>query len=561
MPDVNEVHRHNPTFTTQCEAASIASVGMDTYQLGVSHFAKHLANAHTIGYMHDTQAHLTNGPNGEQVRAVEMNLFDEDNRGALQQTERNLDLAVNGRGFMVVDSSGSKDTTAEPEHGMKTSGSFQLDSAGYMYDEGGNVLMGARINDDGSINTYSVLSNLERIQVPMMPEQSKATENIGMSGILPADNVQVNDTRETAVDVYDSLGVGHQLLFTWKFLGPRMWHLTVKDSMGATLTQETAAGESWEDDLCAAHNNSMIERRGAIVNFTEDGSYNGSLNADTTEFQDWDRATMELGIVEDILNYAQSLYDQDQSITKLSLMNKTTAYANGKYTCVDNTEKATSDGMLTAMDTGIDAHDALQMGQAEQQSAATYLDDSLTLMLPLFSPTDMPQDIYVTDWLNSTGTEVGSADSTIALDPSMFSLAGTQYHMQTPTQDGAGSSAFKGISIDSDGVLSYEFFGQDSKPGWLIPLIHYPNNNAMLQKSENVLVPTPECGSDYVLAAPKESNMGTMHSKTIVQSNVNEQKALLGSHEMARAAEVNTTVYKIATELDKFIIQMIAQVS
>src|SRR6056300_1745618 len=93
-----EIHRNNPSFTTTTSASMLSSIGMTTYELGVSHFAKHLANVHSQGYMHDNQVHLTNGPNGEAVRAVEMNNFDIANRGPLQNTDRELDVAVNGRG-------------------------------------------------------------------------------------------------------------------------------------------------------------------------------------------------------------------------------------------------------------------------------------------------------------------------------------------------------------------------------------------------------------------------------------------------------------------------------
>ncbi|MEH0001997.1 MAG: flagellar hook-basal body complex protein [Holosporaceae bacterium] len=550
----NETVRSNPSFTTTSDAAMTSAVGMETYEDSLAHFGKHLANLHSLGYMHDTLCHATNGPNGEQVRGIEINNFDDQARGPLHNTERELDIAVNGRGFMIVDASGSVDNNTPIEHGMKTTGSFQLDRDGYIYDEGGNTLLGVPVEDDGSVSPFSLIEHLERIKIPLNPSQADATTNIAFGGILPADNIEVNDVKENAVDVFDSLGVVHQLRFSWTFLAPRIWQLTAQDSQNAKLTQDTINGDSWV-------NTPLGGRGGCIVGFDVNGDYQGTVPTSNAEFQAFDTANLSLDGANSASEYILQKSREEPGITTAALVTATQNHINTTYPATTHPNENTAGLAVANAMTNATLALALQEAETERATYEAAQETAFQALETVLVPSSRPPNVYVTDWRNSEGELVGSSNSTIALDPSAYRLTGNQFIVQTPVQDGMGSTSFKGIDVSSNGIISFEFYGQPSKPAWAIPLIHYPNNNGMVQDTSNVLRPTPECGDFYVLSTPLTSNLGSTEAKTIVQSNVNAQKALLGGHTMARATEVNTTLFKIAVELDKFVIQTIAQIS
>jgi flagellar basal body rod protein FlgG len=77
---------------------------------------------------------------------------------------------------------------------------------------------------------------------------------------------------------------------------------------------------------------------------------------------------------------------------------------------------------------------------------------------------------------------------------------------------------------------------------WLIPLVSYPNNNALEQDSHNLLRPNYDCCEEYVLAQPDKENLGEVHHKTVVGSNVQHQETLVKAHEMATASQNNATL-------------------
>ncbi|TGW14803.1 flagellar hook-basal body complex protein [bacterium NHP-B] len=568
----NEIVRSVPAFCTQGDASDISATGMDVYEEGVAHFAKHLANVETIGYMHDNLCHLTNGPHGETVRGVEMNNFDVSARGPMRHTERELDIGVRGRGFLLVDASGSADESADTLPCAKTTGSFQVDASGYVYDEGGNTLLGKKINNDGTVDPCSLMSDLDRVKMPMTFNQADATENVRFNGILPADNVSLGDTHESAVDVADSLGVGHQFRFTWTFLAPRVWQMTLQDSTNTPVFQDTAGGDSWVDGNNA--DGLFATRGGAVVHFTENGDYSGAVAATDANYVAWDDALRAYEAAKIVNDHATTLLDTNPTMTKADFDAQIAAFALNAYPAKtiapSDTVEYTSSQDIVADLTGVagtigvggpfvNVNAIKAAGTTDITGKQTTLGNTWNTLSPQFTPQSMPPKVFAQGWLNSEGVPVGSADSTIALDPSTMALSGNQYQLQTPEQDGRMAAPFKGISISDTGVISSEFFGQDPKPEWQLFLVNFPNNNAMEQHGRNLLLPTIECGDPYVLSTPLTSNLGATQAKSLVTSNVDDTKTMLGSQKMSMATQMNTTVFKIAVDLDKFIIGMISQ--
>jgi flagellar hook protein FlgE len=362
-------------------------------------------------------------------------------------------LGVDGRGFLVVDSSGSTREDELPEFAMKTTGSFQTDAEDYLHDESGNYLMRIPTKPDGAREPFSLLEHLERVRLPLAPSERLVTKNAWFKGTLPADDVTTDTVKSNAVNVYDSLGVIHQLNFEWQYMAPRVWKLTIEDSEGAVLKQGGIGGISWDD--------------GVIVGFQEDGDYAGTTTTNT-QYQAWHRsrqitqgAQAAVGQIQSIINSEPqtSAQELDQQITKFINVTFPEGQSRSCPAACRGGALATQRGAAQDSPEATDSY--LQQGKTYHtkvlDSAETI---ALTALQASFKPDSQPPAVFAEHWQNNLGDLLGASPSTINLDISKFRAGGNQFAIQPPTQDGASSSAFTGISVDSDGIMSLNFVSQ-----------------------------------------------------------------------------------------------------
>lgn len=123
-----------------------------------------LANANTIGFKEehvDFQKVLTNPPGGAEVTNAEKMYYDT-NQGQLQITDRSLDVALKGSGFLTIQAKSGEEVYSR-------SGSLQISSDRFLVDTAGNYVLG----DQGPISIPAA----KRIEI---------SEN-GIVSILPDD--------------------------------------------------------------------------------------------------------------------------------------------------------------------------------------------------------------------------------------------------------------------------------------------------------------------------------------------------------------------------------------
>lgn len=542
MPNLNQAVAYKSAFHTKGDASHIATTAIEGFGKGVSHFAKHMANANTFGYQHDVQYHVTNGPNGQQMMPIEHNSMDAEARGALETTERALDIGIDGVGWLVLDFSGSIDPGSSPQLGCRSTASMRVDSAGYLRDESGNIMMGGRINPDGTVQDCSLMSDLERIQIPLSPSQARATTMINFAGILPADNVVPGISKSMAVDVFDSLGITHQLDFIGTKMGPpRVWKFEAKDSMGANVTRSD--GGFWADQPDGT-------KGGVLIAFSETGDMLGGLDVADPKYAAWQEADLVVQGSDAIMTFMSQHMAQNPTITVGDLQAACEAQRDKLFT--DNTAKdyeganETITAAFNGLTTGDQASgtDVEKNGQTKNDKYRQARSDAYDVMLPEFKADGIP-DLLVSDWKNSVGAKAGSANSQIKVNISDCKMTGEEYNMESPFQDGCGSAAFDGIEITRDGKIALKFMGQENQPVWQLYLVNFHNNNGLDQGPNNLLSPGAACGT-YTMSSPMSANLGATKAEALVQSNVNTQLTLIGANKMARLAKMSSTLLSIS---------------
>jgi flagellar hook protein FlgE len=172
-------------------------------------------------------------------------------QGSLENSSSATDLAINGKGFfMVQDSSGSNFYTR--------AGNFTFDKNGYLVNPDGLQLQGYAIDADGNIGSITdIYIPGERISPPVSTTEFNFDINLDSAAIA-------GDTYTTAQTMYDSLGNAIPVTFTFtRQAAAQTW--TVTGSIPSTAGTGVTFGGNASMDIVFDPNGTMTTALGAPV--------------------------------------------------------------------------------------------------------------------------------------------------------------------------------------------------------------------------------------------------------------------------------------------------------
>lgn len=205
-----------------------------------------IANSATFGYKRvvtDFHSMVMGSGTGTYtaggVRVSNQRLIDE--RGTIVSTSNATDLAVRGRGFLPVTSTVSLGSEAgETDVKMVTTGSFRLDSKGYMTTTGNLALLGWPADTDGNIPEYpkDSFAGLKPVYVNLSEYTGQRTSEVRVSANLPATSTVAGATGTTqtlSVEYFDNLAKSESLTIELVPTVPatgasNTWTMNVRDS-------------------------------------------------------------------------------------------------------------------------------------------------------------------------------------------------------------------------------------------------------------------------------------------------------------------------------------------
>lgn len=184
------------------------------------------------------------------VRVSNQRLVDE--RGTVISTGNATDLAVRGRGFLPVTSTKSLGAAdGEMDVKMVTTGSFRLDSKGYLTTTGGNALLGWPADANGTIPQYpkDSFAGLKPVYVNLSEYTGQRTSNVKIAANLPATQTVAGATGTTqtlSVEYFDNLSKSETLTINLVPTVPatgasNTWTMRIQDSAsgGAVVGEYT----------------------------------------------------------------------------------------------------------------------------------------------------------------------------------------------------------------------------------------------------------------------------------------------------------------------------------
>jgi flagellar hook protein FlgE len=192
--------------------------GLSTSSEALNVVGNNLANLNTIGYKSQdisfsdvlgqqfatpgtpTSGNIATIGLGAQVSGIRSNY----SQGTVTTTGNPLDVAIQGQGFLVVDSSQGQYYTR--------AGNLQLDANGNLVSQSGDNVQGYMMNPaTGKIDT----STLQSIKIPSGLANPVATSNFNLG--MNLDSTAANGTQfSTSVQIFDSLGKPHVATITFQ---------------------------------------------------------------------------------------------------------------------------------------------------------------------------------------------------------------------------------------------------------------------------------------------------------------------------------------------------------
>ncbi len=144
-----------------------------------------------------------------------------ESQGLLRTTDSATDISLNGRGFFVV----SDDTNNQPSgFNFSRNGNFSKDQDGFLVNSEGMFLMGQRTDDTGAIISLASndLTSVEPVNVGAVAGTAQETTIVRFDLNLPADSA-TGSTFTNAFQIFDALGIAHQITTQWTKNGPNDW--------------------------------------------------------------------------------------------------------------------------------------------------------------------------------------------------------------------------------------------------------------------------------------------------------------------------------------------------
>lgn len=148
--------------------------------------------------------------------------------GELKPSEVSTFMAIRNQGFFPVKSSA---TAGAGTNGWTRNGTFAPDKNGNFVNLSGQFLMAWPTDDNGNVTAtdQSTTAGLSVLSVGGLNGAPVATTNVNMKAVLPGAAVAGPQTFGVPVQVIDTLGVSHQVTFTYTKTAnaPQTWDVVV----------------------------------------------------------------------------------------------------------------------------------------------------------------------------------------------------------------------------------------------------------------------------------------------------------------------------------------------
>ncbi|MBN2647038.1 MAG: flagellar hook protein FlgE [Thiotrichales bacterium] len=534
--------------------------GINAASNGLGVISNNLANSQTVGFKSSRAefADLFSGAQTSPGNGVRVDSITQDfSQGTIAGTGRELDMAIDGEGFFVL-----QDISGRYDNIYTRNGSFKLDKDGFLTDQGGNKVLGYNLNSTLSTETNPVFdTSLSSIDLDELNKTPKATDemkfDINLNGEVGVnfDLGGINDGTAATDSSVGSTGSLQQLLFPEALAGPYAGFpdFTTKkpiyDSLGGEhslnvsyykrdVVDQAASATNADGDLVAP--GAGVKYTSWLVQYTvtdAQGKITGHLaNPDGTPKPDNGAGVQAAGQVYELRFDTNGQY-------------------LGAYQPVDYKAAAGDPNLAT--------------GAANKDLLNAALTDDLAVDLSdvagwtkVGTPTSgQPTLNFVIDNPLTGATDPLGGPTTVAnnfqisLDfNDMTQFAGSN-NLRGVTQNGYSTGDLIGLNTGLDGVIEARYSNGRSVPVAQIALANFTDKNAMTKLGGQTYAESFGSGT-VQLGTPQNAGFGSINAGSLEYSNVDVAGELVNMIQTQRTYQASAQVISTSQQLTQTILQL-----
>ncbi|WP_426339257.1 flagellar hook protein FlgE [Pseudoduganella sp. S-14] len=478
-----------------------------------------IANASTVGFkgsqaqFADLYANSLNGVAGNNpgIGVSISRIAQQFTQGNIETTNNPLDVSINGGGFF-------RTVAPSGEVQYSRNGQFLLDKNGIITNAQGNAITGYLANQSGVILAGAPVP-IKIDTADLTPvETTEANFKINLSSTSPVPTKVPFDasdpltyTKQTVMDVFDSLGNAHTMSVFYVNKGSGVWDVYA-GSDGVQIDSKKIAQAVLTDPASlaarAAYNTAAAAGNAAGM-LAAQQAYSAAAGAAMTA------AATAAGATASQLAKLAAVYTPPTDVG---------AVPGNTPDIID--QKLAAAITVPAVKVGTLAFDTNGQLSAARMALLTPPQTlPFTINLPIFP--DNGADLTMTISTNFLGT--------------------TQYGSPTSekesTQNGYSSGSLQRFSTDASGTIIGQYSNGKSRPLAQFVLANFASPDGLIPLGNNVWAESSASGAPQV-GTPGEGNLGQLRSSSVESSNVDLTKELVDMITAQRVYQANAQTIK-----------------
>lgn len=526
-------------------AFQTALSGINSAAAELNVISNNVANASTTGFKKSTiqfadvfaTSNLGSSSNAIGSGVKISDVSQQFSQGNVEFTNNNLDLAISGQGFFVLNDNGNNVYTRSGAFGVDRNGYIVNAQTqrltGYLADTTGNVTgaLGDIQLDTSDINpqattelTFGVNLNASAV-VPSGPVAS-STITLGSAGaaqVLDDGDSPVTTAAFILVDGYGQQVTSAQLQFT--NTGGNNWDVTLVGTGGTSTTASLTVGTTGS----------------VTLTWDPDGAAGTQEPIDLT-FDTADLTQATGGGNTDITASATGAVQGNFDVTDATTFNNSTTMTI--YDSLGASHLATVYYRKTSIPNQWESYVFVDGNQitGAQPNGSDLLQFSSSGALSEINGVSAPPSNYT---LAPYTPSSGATSLTLTLDYSSLSQYGGGFNVNSLSQDGYATGRLSGIDISDTGVILARFTNGQSRTLAQVALANFGNPQGLTQLGDTSWAESFESGQP-VVSTPGSSSLGTVQSGALEGSNVDITEQLVKMITAQRNFQANAQV--ISTE-------------
>lgn len=423
-------------------------------------------------------------------------------QGSITTTSNNMDVAIDGNGFLQLDNNGTIRYTRN--------GQLQVDSSGYLVSSNGLRVQGYPSDGNGGLLTGVIAD----IKIPTTQSPPTATSNItgilnldsrstvptNASAFSPTDQASYNN--ESSVTIYDTLGNPHTLTNYFQLPalpspgGPTTWNVY------SYMDGQPVSSSSGVPTVAANSANTGITSNTGITTTAGTGAtINDIFSLSTSDGTNWTGT---------------------DTTTKTSVTVTPTTNTDGSITLAITPSSGTGPSITIPAGTVPAAGDALVVSQPPATLTFNAA-GALTGASPAITTPSRPDAIQLTVPEGNGSTTPMS----VSFDFSGTTQFGSSFGVTSLGQNGVGPGSIAGFSFAADGKIIGSYTNGKQQPLGQVTLTSFVNPNGLARDGDNTWAATAASGVPNTPSAPGSNGTGALRGGALESSNVDLTKELV----------------------------------